>query len=473
VRSLPSSILYDSHHRSCRLPINHLFPRQGPKMNLYKTGTSGTTIGLVVVLVVVVIAAGAYIALNPGGTTTTTIVSTTTSTQTSTSTSTSVSTQTSTSTSTSVSTQTSTSTFTSTSTTLSASITGGGSTLVYPIMQDWINTYSFVQPGVQITYNAIGSGKGISGITTGLFNFGQSDAPLTSAQYGLLPSGSTLLTIPTSDSGIIPAYNIPGITAHLNFTGNVLAEIFYGSITMWNDPRIAALQSPSVAAQLPAHAIQVYHRSDGSGTMYGFTQYLSDSNSTWNAKVHYSTGTIAWPVGVGCLHNAGVAACIAGNPYSLGPLEIAYEIANPGQINFGAVQNHFGNFILANLTNISQALAAGVKNGLPSTDSQWSSFSVIQQTFNDTSDKYIYPVSTFTYALVYQNLSASYASTTQAQAVATVSFLSWVVTSGQTTGPTSPTTTLGYPPLPSAAVTLDKQLLATISYNGTPVLSGS
>jgi len=344
---------------------------------------------------------------------------------------------------------------------------------VYPIMSDWINTYSFVQPNIQITYNAIGSGKGISGITSGLFNFGESDAPLTAAQYAALPSGSNLLSIPISDSGIIPAYNIPGFTAHLNFTGNVLAEIFYGSITMWNDPRIASLQSPSVAAQLPAHTIQVYHRSDGSGTMYGFTQYLSDSNSTWAKNVGFSTGTLAWPVGVGCLHNAGVAACIAGNPYSLGPLEIAYEIANPGQINYGAVQNHFGNYILANLTNISQASAAGVKNGLPSTDSQWSSFSVIQQTFNDSADKYIYPISTFTYALVYQDLSASYASTTQAQAVATLSFLSWVVTSGQATGSTAPTTTLGYPPLPSAAVTLDKQLLATITYNGTPVLSGS
>ncbi|MDG6902474.1 MAG: hypothetical protein JRM80_11035, partial [Nitrososphaerota archaeon] len=123
--------------------------------------------------------------------------------------------------------------------------------------------------------------------------------------------------------------------------------------------------------------------------------------------------------------------------------------------------------------NISEALAAGVKSGLPSTPSQWSSFSVIQQTFNDTADKYIYPVSTFTYALVYQSLSASYASTTQAQAIATLNFLSWTVTSGQASGPNAPTTTLGYPPLPSAAVTLDKQLLDSVTYNGTPVLSGS
>lgn len=413
-------------------------------MNIYKTGASGTTIGLVVVAIAVIVAAGAYLAFGTGtgpGTTTTTTPPTTMTTTTTNSTG-----------------------------PQPATITGGGGTLVYPIMQDWINTYSYVQPTFQITYNAIGSGKGIAGITSGLYNFGESDAPLTSAQYAALPSGSNLLTIPISDSGIVPAYNIPGLSAHLNFTGNVLAEIFYGTITQWSDPRIQAL-NPHVT--LPAHAIGVYHRSDGSGTMYGFTQYLSDSNSTWKTKVGYSTGTIAWPVGTGCLHNAGVAACIAGNQYSIGPLEIAYEIANPGQINFGAVRNHFGNFILANLTNISEALAAGVKSGLPSTPAQWSSYSVIQQTFNDSADRYIYPVSTFTYALVYQDLSATYAHTSQAQAFATLSFLSWVVTSGQATGPNAPTTTLGYPPLASAAVTLDKQLLASITYNGTPVLSGS
>jgi phosphate transport system substrate-binding protein len=340
-------------------------------------------------------------------------------------------------------------------------------------MQAWINTYNFVQPNIQISYAAIGSGKGITGIATGLYNFGESDAPLSAAQYSALPSGSTLLTIPISASAIVPAYNLPGITAHLNFTGNVLAEIFYGSIKNWNDPRIANLQSPSVAAQLPSNSIQVYHRSDGSGTMYGFTQYLSDSNSTWAKNIGYSTGVLNWPVGVGCLHNAGVAQCIASNPYSIGPLEIAYEIANPGQINFGAVQNHYGRYILANLTNVSHALAVAVANGLPSSPSQWSSFSVIQQTFNDTTDKYIYPVATFTYALVYQNLGASYAATSQAQAVATLSFLSWIVNDGQGTGPNSSGATLGYAPLPPSVVTLDNQVLAGVTYNGTPVLSGS
>jgi len=338
------------------------------------------------------------------------------------------------------------------------------------LMQAWINTFSFLQPNLQLSYAAIGSGKGIAGITAGLYNFGESDAPLTAAQYAALPSGSNLLTIPISASAIVPAYNIPGITAHLNFTGNVLAEIFYGTITQWNDPRLAKL-NPGVT--LPAHAIQVYHRSDGSGTMYGFTQFLSLSNSTWATKVGYSTGVLAWPTGVGCLHNAGVAQCIAGNPYSIGPLEIAYEISNPNQINFGAVQNPAGRFILANLTNISQALSASVKAGLPSTPAQWSSYSVINATFTDSTDKFIYPVSTFTYALVFQNLGASYASTSQAQAVAAVNFLSWVVNSGQGSGPNSSGATLGYAPLPSVAVTLDNQLLTSITYNGTPVLSGS
>ena len=424
-------------------------------MNVYRTGASGTTIGIAVVVVVVIAAAGAYLAFGTGNgnhTTTTT-------------------------TSGHATTTTTTGPATTTTTGLpAASVVGGGGTLVYPIMQDWVSTYHFIEPLIQITYNAVGSGSGIHGITSGLYNFGESDAPLTAGQYAGLPSGSNLLTIPISDSGIIPAYNIPGITAHLNFTGNVLAEIFFGAkggITMWNDHRIATLQSPSVAAQLPAHAIEVYHRSDGSGTMYGFTQYLSDSNSTWKSQVGFSTGTIAWPVGTGCLHNAGVATCLSQNQYSIGPLEIAYEIGNPGQINYGAVQNHYGNFIVANLTNISEALAAGVKNGLPSTPSQWTSYSVIQQTFNDTTDKYIYPISTFTYALVYQDLSAPYAKTSQAQAVDTLNFISWVITSGQASGPNDPTTTLGYPPLPPSAVTLDKTLLHSITYNGTPVLSGS
>ena len=412
-------------------------------MNLYKTGTSGTTIGLVVVLVVVVVAAGAYLALNGGG-------GTTTVTQTNTQTNTVTNTLTSTATS---------------SYLPSATVNGAGSTLVFPIMSAWTFAYSQVQPNIQVNYASIGSGNGIAQITAGTVNFGASDAPLTTAQYTALPSGSRLLTIPESDSGVVPAYNLPGITAHLNFTGDVLAKIFLGTITSWNDPAIASL-NPAVT--LPAQTIAVVHRSDGSGTMFTFTNYLSDSNAQWKSQV--GTGTLPhWPVGTGCKGNEGVAGCIANTQYSIGPLEIAYEITNKGAINYGAVQNHYGNFILANLTNIAEAVNVGVSspNSVPAGGDVWTTFSIVNNVFNSTA-KYIYPITTFTYFMVYQDLSASYAGTSQAQAGATVNFINWVLTSGQSAG-----VSIGYPPLPASVIAIDHATLASITYNGASVLSGS
>jgi phosphate transport system substrate-binding protein len=420
-------------------------------MKLYRTGASGTTIGLAVVLVVVVVGAGAYVALNPGRNTTTTLIST----------------QVSTVTSTSVSTSTMTSVSTATSAYLpAATVNGGGGTLVYPLMSSWVFAFTQAQPSIQINYASIGSGAGIAQITAGTLNFGESDAPLKSTQYAALPSGSTLLTVPISGSAVVPAYNIPGLasTTHLNFTGNVLAEIFYGTITAWNDHRIAAL-NPKLT--LPTNAITVIHRSDGSGTMYAFTNYLSDSNSTWKSKIGFAT-SVNWPAGIGCKGNEGVAGCIANTQYSVGALEIAYEITNKGLINYGAVQNHAGNFILANLTNIQHAVQAGAAAGLPVGNAQWTGFSIIDKIYNDTADHYVYPITTFTYALVYQDLSGSYAGTSQAQATATVYFLWWIVNSGQGGGGN-----IGYPPLPANVVSLDDTTLKSITYNGTPVYAGS
>ncbi|MDE1858571.1 MAG: phosphate ABC transporter substrate-binding protein PstS, partial [Thaumarchaeota archaeon] len=326
--------------------------------------------------------------------------------------------------------------------------------------------YTQVQPNIQVNYASVGSGAGIAQITAGTVNFGASDAPLSAAQYSSLPSGSTLLTIPESDSAVVPAYNIPGISSatHLNFTGNLLAQIFLGTITQWNDPAIVAL-NPHVT--LPAHAITVIHRSDGSGTMYTFTNYLANSNSQWATKVGYAT-SVNWPTGIGCKGNEGVAGCISNNQYSIGPLEIAYQITNPGAINYGTVQNHAGNFILANLTNIQEAVNAGVKAGLPASSAHWTGFSIVNNIFNDSADHYIYPITTFTYLLVYQNLSASYAGTSQAQATATINFISWVVNHGQNAG-----IKVGYPALPASVLALDNAALASVTYNGTPVLSGS
>lgn len=398
-------------------------------MNSSKTGASGTTIGLVVVLIVVVVGAGAYIALAPGGgtsTVTNTIKTTVT---------------------------------TTSSSSLGAPVTinGAGGTLVFPLMSAWTFAYNQVAPNVQVNYASVGSGAGIAQITAGTVNFGESDAPLKASQYTALPAGSTLLTIPISDSAVVPAYNLPGLANGVKFTGNILALIFFGNISMWNDPALTAL-NPGV--NLPAHAITVVHRSDGSGTMYAFTNYLSDANKQWKNKVGSGT-SVNWPTGIGCKGNEGVAGCIANSQYSVGPLEIAYEITNKGLISYGSVQNAAGNFILANVTNTALAVQAGGSAGLPAGNAKWTGFSIINNIYNDTKDTGIYPITTFTYALVYQQQGD------QLHGAAVVYFLWWVVNSGQSAGGN-----IGYPPLPSNVVALNDATLKSITYNGAPLYTG-
>jgi phosphate transport system substrate-binding protein len=437
-------------------------------MNLNKTGTSGTTIGLVVVLIAVVVGAGAYIALNPGGGGTTTITATVATTNTVATTATVATTNT-------VSTTATATVVTTASSTLlpKATVAGAGGTLVFPLMSTWLYAFSLVQTNVQVNYASVGSGAGITDISKGTVNFGESDAPLTTAQYSALPSGSTLLTIPISASGVVPAYNLPGLpaTTHLNFTGDVLAKIFLGQITAWNDPAIAAL-NPKIT--LPSNAIVVIHRSDGSGTMYAFTNYLTDSNAQWKSQVGTST-TPNWPVGTGCKGNEGVAGCVENNLYSLGPLEVAYVLTNSNligvSINYGEVRNHAGNFVLATLADITLAMQAGISQGaaVPTGSTPWTGWSIINNIYNDSADAGIYPITTFTYALIYESLSASYAGfTSQAQATATVSFLWYCVNQGQTAG-----ANIGYAALPANVVASDKATLQLVTYNGVALLTGS
>ena len=204
-----------------------------------------------------------------------------------------------------------------------ASILGAGGSLVNPLMQTWIPAYQIVQSQIQVTYNPVGSGTGITQFKSQLTNFGETDVPLQSSDISGLPSGTTALTIPISASAVVPAYSIQLSNGSycqngLNFTGTVLANIFLGTINRWNDPAITALQSPSVAAQLPNAAITVIHRSDSSGTMYAFTDYLSKASATWASQIGKSKSP-AWPVGLGYNLNAGVAAGISQNPDSIGP----------------------------------------------------------------------------------------------------------------------------------------------------------
>jgi phosphate transport system substrate-binding protein len=346
----------------------------------------------------------------------------------------------------------------------STQLNGAGGTLVQPLMADWQIAYHQSQSKVQVNYNAIGSGAGITAFQGQTVDFGESDMPLQASDIAALPSGTTALTIPISASAIVPAYNLQLLNGSqcqngLNFTGAVLANIFLGTVTKWNDASIQALQSPTTAAQLPATTITVIHRSDSSGTMYAFTDYLSQASTAW-ANGPGKNKAPNWPVGLGYKGNGGVAQGIQTNAGSLGPLEIAYALQNPSQISYGAVANSAGNYILANVSNMQASLAAGATS-LPAGNASWSSVSIIDNIYDDKTAG-IYPIVTLTYAIVYQS------QTSYNQGAALVSFLTWAINQGQ-----DYSTKEGYATLPSNIVTIDTATIKLITYQGTqiPVLS--
>jgi phosphate transport system substrate-binding protein len=268
------------------------------------------------------------------------------------------------------------------------------------------------------------------------------------------------VTIPESISAVVPAYHLPGIGNGLNFTGSVLALIFLGNITYWNDPAIQAL-NPQVS--LPDQPIKVVHRSDGSGTMFAFTDYLSQANTEWANTPGLGKKTLPnWPVGVGEKGNEDVAGYIETNLYSLGPLEIAYEVQNKGSISYGAVKNAAGNFILANETYIQDAVVAGAASGLPAGNASWTNVSIIDKIYNNSTATYAYPITTFTYILIYQQ------QTDKTKGTALVNFLWWIVNKAQTGG-----VNLGYVPLPANVVAVDDATINSITYNGQPLHTGT
>ena len=358
----------------------------------------------------------------------------------------------------------------STSTLAAATVNGAGGTLVYPLMTVWQGAYGSAEPQITVNYNPVGSGTGITDFTKQLEDFGESDAPMTAVQYAALPSGTTALTIPISASAVVPAYNLKlanGTVAQdgLKFTGAVLADIFLGTITKWNDPKIVAL-NPGIP--LPDTLITTVHRSDGSGTMFAFTNFLYDSSSTWASQVGKPSTSPAWPSApaqIAAPKNAGVAAAISETNGAIGPLEIAYILENTGQTSlyYGSVQNAAGDYILATVTNIAAALQAGAAAGLPAGNAAWTGVSIVNNIFNDAAATTVYPIVTLTYALVYQN--QNYNSRSFAESAATVNFLSWIVDSGQSLGKG-----LGYVPLPANIVSVDDATLKLITYNGTPII---
>lgn len=337
-----------------------------------------------------------------------------------------------------------------------ASLLGAGATFPAPLIQKWTVQYGQLNPGITISYNPIGSGGGIQQITQKTVDFGASDAPLNDKQLAAAPG---LVLFPETLGGVAVTYNlvkfgVPNSTV-LHFTGPVLASIFAGNITTWNDPQIQAL-NPGVA--LPTNQITVVHRSDGSGTTYAFTNYLSVVDSAWATEVGYST-SVTWPVdkqatGVGGKGNAGVAGAVVNTPGSIGYVDVIYAVQN--NLGVGAVQNAAGNFVTPNIQSILAAAASAT--GTPNPND-------LRLHIVNASGDQSYPIATYTYILIYKDMSAQ-PSMTLDKAKALANFLWWAIHDGQ-----QYSSALIYVPLPQNVVAADEQLLKSLNYQGQPLLS--
>ena len=312
-------------------------------------------------------------------------------------------------------------------------ITGAGATFPYPIYSKWFSEYNKLHSNVEINYQSIGSGGGVKQLTSQTVVFGASDYPLTPEQQQAAPG--KILHFPTVLGAVVPIYNIPGVSAELKFTGPLLADIFLGNITKWNDSRIAKLNE---GVSLPNTDITVVHRSDGSGTTYIFVDFLSKLSPEWKKRVGVA-GSVNWPVGLGAKGNEAVAGMVKQTPGALGYTEPAYATEN--KIAFGSVQNAAGKFIKASAASVTAAADAAVKQ-MPA------DFRV--SITNPPGDD-AYPIASFTWLLLYQDPKD------KALAKIMVDFTKWALTDGQKYA-----ADLGYAPLPKDVVDLELKSLATI-----------
>jgi phosphate transport system substrate-binding protein len=315
----------------------------------------------------------------------------------------------------------------------SVQINGAGATFPYPIYSKWFAEYHRLHPNVEINYQSIGSGGGIRQMMNETVFFGATDGPMTNEQLQAAPG--RVLHLPTVLGAVVPIYNIPGVDAELNFTGSVLADIFLGKITRWNDGPIAKL-NPGV--KLPDSDIVVVHRSDGSGTTYIWVDYLAKVSAEWKKRVGVNT-SVKWPTGVGGKGNEGVAGLVRQTPSAIGYVELIYATQN--RIDYGTVQNAAGRFVKASLDSVTAAAAAAASQ-MPA------DFRV--SITNPPGDK-AYPVASFTWLLLYENPKD------KAKAKIMVDFMRWALTDGQ-----KHAAQIGYAPLPANVVKMELDALEKI-----------
>ena len=316
-------------------------------------------------------------------------------------------------------------------------INGAGATFPYPLYSKWFYEYSNANPGVRFNYQSIGSGGGIKQITAGTVNFGATDAPMTEEGMKKLPGA--ILHIPTALGAVVPVYNLDEVPAGLKLTSDLLAGIYLGKITRWNDPKIAELNK---TVTLPNADIVVAHRSDGSGTTDIFTNYLTTVNAEWRAKVGRGP-SVNWPVGIGGKGNEGVAGVVKQTPGAIGYVELAY--AKQNKMKVASLRNKEGNFVSPTLEATSAA-AAGMAKSMPDD---------FRVSLVDAPGKESWPISGLTWILVYKD------QTDEARGKAIVQFLKWAIRDGQ-----KMEAALDYAPLPKAVVEKIDQALKQISFKG-------
>src|SRR5580704_3132447 len=311
-------------------------------------------------------------------------------------------------------------------------INGAGATFPYPIYSKWFDVYGKANPGVHINYQSIGSGGGIRMVTQKTVDFGASDAPMNNEQLKAAPG---LLHFPTVMGAVVLAYNLPSVKSTLKLDGPAIADIFMGKITKWNDPALAKL-NPGVT--LPEDDITPCHRSDGSGTTYIFSDYLSKVSPDW-AKTMGKSTSLKWSGGLGGKGNEGVTALLQQTPGAIGYIELVYALNN--HIAFADIQNHDGKFVTASLEGVTSAASATASN-MPAD---------FRVSITDAPGADSYPISSFTWLLVYQQ------QTDKAKGEQIVKFLRWALHDGQQYPPE-----LKYAALPSGVVTLEDQQVEQI-----------
>jgi len=316
-------------------------------------------------------------------------------------------------------------------------LTGAGATFPYPMYSKWFDDYRKMHPDIQINYQSIGSGGGIRQVTEGTVDFGATDGPMNDQQLQEFKQkrGSDVLHFPTVLGAVVPTYNLPGITAELNFTPEALAGIFLGKIKKWSDPEISKA-NPGV--KFPDADILVVHRSDGSGTTFVWVDFLSKVSDEWKTKVGKGT-SVNWPVGLGGKGNEGVSGQVKNAANSIGYVELIYAVQN--KMAYGKVRNSSGAFVKADLTTVTNAAAAASKD-MPDD---------FRVSITNPPGKDAYPISSFTWLLVPDKIQDP------AKRKVITDFLHWMLGDGQKL-----TQALDYAPLPKPVVDKEAKAISKV-----------